>query len=436
MNNKKKASMLDACMQSILNGDISLQDGLEQYPHLAHELNTMVKISSMLESTGDAEKRSHELQTIRSRMLGKLPSRAHGVTNPFDFRYIWQTTKRRFAMSWIIIITTLLSLVTGAGTVYASGSSLPGDVLYPVKNWSEDFRLRLAADEDKEFALQMQFMDMRMQELGELIDRGRTGDLDNLQLRYQNQTQALTQAINLIESKNPESATQLQEQLQEKLREQERLMIHYLDNEGSKEDALQLRLRTMLQTNTQARERLQTRTQEQLAQQPDEAPLQEKRQEQNRAQDQSEKQQVQHQNQPVQTPPGQFFKEGGLKYKFTFQAGMEDGVYARINGQRYACSRQGDEMVCDLAGAPQSGKIEIINSLTHQYLFSYEYAYNWQGEKENQPDPYQYQKEYTYGEGSGSSSGSSDSGGSGGSNGSGGSGHSNESGESGQGGKN
>ena len=38
-------------------------------------------------------------------------------------------------MTWVIIVTTLLSLVSGAGVVYASNDALPGEALYPVKTW-------------------------------------------------------------------------------------------------------------------------------------------------------------------------------------------------------------------------------------------------------------------------------------------------------------
>ena len=42
-------------------------------------------------------------------------------------------------MTWVIIVTTVISLVSGAGAVYASRDALPGDVLYPVKTWVENF---------------------------------------------------------------------------------------------------------------------------------------------------------------------------------------------------------------------------------------------------------------------------------------------------------
>jgi len=415
MNETKKARILDDCLQAIQSGRLSEQECLNQYPHLAQELRDLMALSGKMQSHATAAPDAQSFITSKYHLLSKLPNRPPAVTKNLDLRYIWQNNQRRFTMSWVIIITTIVSLVSGAGAVYASESALPGDMLYPVKNWSENMQLRFT-EEDNEFGLQLQFMDRRMQEMGELIDRGRVEDLDTLQQHYQNSTALMEQALNQVQAENPEEAVQLRTKLEEKLQEHARLMNQYLEGEGPADDALQLRLRSMLQTTTQAHERIQTHTQEQVAQHTGGDGDNQENQEQSQAQNQE---QVQQQDQPDEAPPGEFYQsDEGQMFKFKFKAGMENGVYLLCDGVRYECAKQGDEVVCNVNGAPQSGNFEFFNMLTNQYLYTYEYAYNWEGDKENQPEPYQYQNEYTYGEnegGSEDSGSSSDSGETGGS---------------------
>ena len=85
------------------------------------------------------------------KLMQKLPDRENLVTKPQGHRYIKQkyqpNSKRRFNMTWVLIVATILSLVSGGGVVYASKDALPGDVLYPVKTWVEDFQETISFDD-------------------------------------------------------------------------------------------------------------------------------------------------------------------------------------------------------------------------------------------------------------------------------------------------
>jgi len=80
-------------------------------------------------------------------------------------------------MTWVVIVTTILSLISGAGAVYASSDALPGDTLYPVKTWVEDVQLAIAP-EDVDAGLLIRFAEHRVEEAIELIHEGRFKDLD------------------------------------------------------------------------------------------------------------------------------------------------------------------------------------------------------------------------------------------------------------------
>jgi hypothetical protein len=98
--------------------------------------------------------------------VSNLPSQRHNgwigtILNPL-------TRKERFSM--FTTVTTILVAITmlfgGAGaTVFASQGSLPDDLLYPVKTFSEDAQLMLTQNPQSQLDLLMAFTDRRMGEL-------------------------------------------------------------------------------------------------------------------------------------------------------------------------------------------------------------------------------------------------------------------------------
>jgi hypothetical protein len=74
---------------------------------------------------------------------------------------------------WLQIAAALLlvTVVLGAGIATASASSLPGDLLYPVKRWGESVLLQLATGPDRVGAL-LDSAQRRLEEFEALSDRG------------------------------------------------------------------------------------------------------------------------------------------------------------------------------------------------------------------------------------------------------------------------
>ncbi len=106
-----------------------------------------------------------------------------------------QTRKERLAMNALISILIVLSMLIGGGTatVYAAQDDLPGETLYPVKTWSEDLRLQLAADPQQEIDLLMDFAQRRVEEMVALNAQGLTPPAE-VQLRLE---QHLGQAMQI-----------------------------------------------------------------------------------------------------------------------------------------------------------------------------------------------------------------------------------------------
>lgn len=143
MNEKRKARIIIKCLDEVRSGNMSREECQQKYPKLAEELQSVFSSSEMLSSIQFLEIDPLYIRKQKIKLMQKLPDRENLVTKSQSHRYINQkyqpNLKRRFKMTWVLIVTTILSLVSGAGAVYASKDALPGDVLYPVKTWVEDF---------------------------------------------------------------------------------------------------------------------------------------------------------------------------------------------------------------------------------------------------------------------------------------------------------
>ncbi len=114
--------------------------------------------------------RAHFLEQAQA--LSRQPRRVPaGATRP-----VQRTGLRRLpALNFLLAACLALVVVFGAGaaTVYAAQDSLPGDALYPVKTFSEDVRLTLAASPEQQLDLTLAFTDRRAAEIRLLLAAGR-----------------------------------------------------------------------------------------------------------------------------------------------------------------------------------------------------------------------------------------------------------------------
>ncbi len=108
---------------------------------------------------------------------------------------------RRAAVALTVVVMLVVSLGT-AGTVYASGEALPGDVLYPVKLMIEDARL-LTVSGEKEVFLNLLFLEKRTAEARDLIEAGQSADLYLLEESYLSTLERTTSSMEQAARDNP-----------------------------------------------------------------------------------------------------------------------------------------------------------------------------------------------------------------------------------------
>lgn len=280
-------------------------------------------------------------------------------------------------MSWIIIITTVLSLVSGGGIVYASSNALPGEVLYPLKTWVEDVRLAVASD-DTDLALHFEFAETRLEEILALLEEGDLELLEETLGGYENHVKLMTQTMAKIQAQDPEDAIRLRTDLESKLQEQSRRMEDQLDDADDVDAYVQERLRQMLETNTQLRERAQE-VEEEPIEELDAADLT-----QNEPNGISESANAAADLESGNISGGVDAAANGFSFKLDGRG--KNGVYAVISGTRFECVVDGDVAICPAAGAPESGSVQLFDKQTNQLLFAYAYEYafsydhSWQGE--------------------------------------------------------
>ena len=392
MNEKKNAAIVERCLAQVQAGTLTKEDCLQRFPHLTKELNAAFHLMEGFHTLDADNLLQQELRETKVKLLNQLPDRSPLVTKSRSNRYIWQTTKRRFAMTWIIIVSTLLTMLTGTGVVYASGDALPGDALYPVKTLTENVQLALASQEG-DAELTLHFIQTRMEEMQQLLAQGRTDDLDEAASGYENQTKAMTQLLSSVQAQDPDEAIRLRTELELKLQEQARQMQVLLeDEETAAGDQTREQLQIMLQTNTQTRLRI-NQTDDEVP--DDEIPDEEIPDE---GEDVPEGGDVSAESlaedevtngNGAQVRSSEFVNASGdvQNATFTFRVtnASQIGVYAELAGVQYACQADGDLVTCNIPNAVEKGTLNLYCLQDNSLLYSYNYDYDWLGTKEPGP---------------------------------------------------
>lgn len=329
----------------MLNGFPMENDELKSLKDTA---DGILHIASQVEPSEE----SHDAQ--RRKLLASIVKEQESVTFAAKTRNKQQTLgkpQRRFAMSWVFIAAALFALAGGSGVVYASGDALPGDALYPVKIASEDVQL-FFSDDEGDVDLLLKFMDERVGEMDQLVDRD---DIENADIAlnvYENQMKQLTSLMTKMQPDDPVAGDALQAEVQNQLEEQARRMLNINEESGER---LQIREQTQDQLKTQ--DKLQTDKEI-------EEPLVEESSDQSGNNDEngngSQNQQPSgSQNSQVMVDLQSYSVSQNDRITLHFSTGSATGnLLARVNGVALTCSRNQQQLVCEGA-APSDGDVLV-----------------------------------------------------------------------------
>ncbi len=170
------------------------------------------RVKSVPERDADAEQRS------RAAFLWQAQEIGQGVSPNEKRRHKeWFTIfqKERLAMFATILVVLGLLFGGSGATVYAAQNSMPGEILYPVKAWSETVRSDLTSQPEARYELMLQFANQRTEEIQFLAQNGEgNGDaaqqLSRLQLHLD---EALRQTARLQDQDMLRALTQIRDRL-------------------------------------------------------------------------------------------------------------------------------------------------------------------------------------------------------------------------------
>ena len=147
--------------------------------------------------------------------------------------------------NFVVSVIVIASLLLGGGGVgvAAAQSSQPGDLLYPVKTWSEDVYTNFLFGDQVRFEYALTLADRRIEEMRTMFEAGEVPE-EALQLRLEEHIRtALELAVQRIENAEP-----LLEQIRLRMEEQLRLMLEQHSGQTPRGEMVQNQVRDMLQT--------------------------------------------------------------------------------------------------------------------------------------------------------------------------------------------
>jgi hypothetical protein len=158
------SEILAACIEEIESGRSTVEQCLERYESVHAELEPLLKMALNIQPAIPVKPDKAFKINARVRLMEHIhnerESRKSFLRMPL--RNAW------VRVSAIVLAIVLVLGASGTGTAYASQDSLPGEMLYPVKTLTEDFRIWLETDKAAEAALVLEFADRRLTEMEKL----------------------------------------------------------------------------------------------------------------------------------------------------------------------------------------------------------------------------------------------------------------------------
>jgi len=165
--------ILSNCLGDVMEGGSSPEEALSKYPEYRAELEPLLYAALKVNSLPKDIRPSPRFRAATRELLAREAANrrnASGFPSVIGYRAgRWASFS---AKATSVAAALLLSLTLGgAGSVYASIDTVPGDALYAVKVAAERTRLALAFSEDERTALYITMAENRLGELSKIVDR-------------------------------------------------------------------------------------------------------------------------------------------------------------------------------------------------------------------------------------------------------------------------
>lgn len=210
---KNIEDILTRCIEDIKSGNASLEECLDRYPDMRRELEPLLKLALNIQEPPDVrpsdafkiKARVNLMEYIHSNQADK---KARNLFSLPGLRNAWRAGVLRTATIFLAVLVAVSAL--GTGMASASQSSIPGDILYPVKLGTEQVQRLFNSDDISRVELELKLAGIRLDEM-EAVAQKRPETLSKSVSGYEKN-------LNLAISKAEESSSSsLQFSLQEKV---------------------------------------------------------------------------------------------------------------------------------------------------------------------------------------------------------------------------
>jgi hypothetical protein len=161
--------ILNICLDRITEKGESIEQCLAGYPEHAAELEPLLKAALSASRASFAIKARPEFERLaKYRFFSAFQEKSGKKSVSKMPLWRWQ---RRLAVAFAVILVLFL---IGAGTVTASASSLPGDILYPVKTTTERVQGFFTFGNEAKASFHIKLAQRRLNEIEALAGKNRT----------------------------------------------------------------------------------------------------------------------------------------------------------------------------------------------------------------------------------------------------------------------
>ncbi|OGO16532.1 MAG: hypothetical protein A2Z14_02135 [Chloroflexi bacterium RBG_16_48_8] len=191
---------LAECLEA-MEENLSLEQCQERYPRYWEQLARLLPLASALREAPPVTPSFSFRRNARRRLISQLPPHKSSAKMTWNLPQLFNLFKvsnlqtLKPALQLLSILVVIFSLGTGVSAVYASGDSLPGDALYPIKIGVENLQLLLTFDDASEARLQIEFAQKRIGEMKALAEQGRYEDIQTAAEGYQSLLDATNETL-------------------------------------------------------------------------------------------------------------------------------------------------------------------------------------------------------------------------------------------------
>ena len=173
----RKEEVLSRCIDEVLSGRSTVEDCLLRYPELRNELRPLLEIALSIQPPKVAP--SPEFRSRLRRRLLDVMAPAEAYQGRKEVTHGWFSSLLSVRMVAVSLLAFVV-LSTGTVSVFASQSSLPGDMLYPVKVGVEKLQIAVTSNPEDKAYLHLKLAQRRIDEVTTQVNLSRSPDFSGL----------------------------------------------------------------------------------------------------------------------------------------------------------------------------------------------------------------------------------------------------------------